>query len=130
MQISRTKAIRGSCRPPRRLACPGIEVYAYGTGKGMDNGQDRTHTVADGSYEMNLDPGEAYAVYVDDKDWPRRFPPRRRPPQGKPVDKVDFALTRGTVIRGTVTVGPGTGPPADQEIRIDESGGPAPGRAA
>ena len=42
------------------------------------------------------------------------------------MDAVDFKLTRGTMIRGTVTVGPGNQPLPNQYIRLDERGGPAP----
>ena len=77
-----------------------IEVHAFGSGQGMDNGQDRARTAADGSYEIDVSPGEAYAVYVDDKEWaaPSRLDVVVR--EGKPAGGVDFKLTRGTVIRG------------------------------
>ena len=44
----------------------------------------------------------------------------------KPVGGVDFKLTPGTIIRGTVIVGPGNRPAANQFIVVDETGEPAP----
>jgi RNA polymerase sigma factor (sigma-70 family) len=125
-RLTRTEMIRGHVVRTDGSPAPDIEVYAFGSGQGMDNGRDRALTAADGSYEININAGEAYAVYVDDKEWaaPSRLDVVIR--EGKPVDGVDFKLTRGTVIRGTVTVGPGNRPAAGQYIRLDETGGPAP----
>jgi RNA polymerase sigma factor (sigma-70 family) len=121
MEIIRGRVIHADGQPAR-----GIKVHAYGTGQGIDNGQSRAETAEDGSYEMSVNPSEAYAVYVDDQDWaaPSRLDVVVR--EGKPVEGVDFKLSRGTVIRGTVTVGPGNGPGANQFIRLDEAGNQAP----
>ncbi len=125
-KMTRSERIRGRVARPDGSPAPGIEVHAYGTGRGMDYGQGRTRSAADGSYEMDVSAGETYAVYVEDKDWaaPSRLDVIVR--EGKPADGVDFKLSRGTVIRGTVTIGPGDRPAPDQFIRLDETGGPAP----
>ena len=61
-----------------------------------------------------------------DKDWaaPSRLDVVVR--EGKSVEGVDFQLTRGTLLRGTVTVGPDNRPAPNQYIRLDETGGQAP----
>ena len=104
----------------------GIEVRAIGSGQGSDSGHGQAVTAADGSYAMDVNTREGYAVYVDDKEWaaPTRLDVVVR--DSKPVQGVDFKLTPGTKIRGTVTVGPGNKPAAHQYIRLDESGGRAP----
>ncbi len=124
--LRRTETIRGHVVRSDGSPAPDIEVQAYGSGKGLDNGRDRTRTSADGSYELTISPNEAYAVYVDDKDWaaPSRLDVVVR--EGKPVEGVDFKLTRGTILRGTVTIGPGGRPAPKQFIRLDETGGAAP----
>ena len=71
-------------------------------------------------------PGEAYAVYVQDDDWAARSRLDVAVRAGEPALGVDFLLGRGTVIRGTVTVGPGNRPSAKEYIRATESGGEAP----
>jgi RNA polymerase sigma factor (sigma-70 family) len=121
-KLTRTVAIRGRVVSPDGEPAAGIKVGADGTGQGMDSGYGRATTAADGSYEMQVSPQEAYAVYVDDKDWaaPTRLDVVVR--EGKPVDGVDFKLSHGTVIRGTVTVGPNSRPATKVYIRLDESG--------
>jgi RNA polymerase sigma factor (sigma-70 family) len=125
--MTRTESIRGRVVGPDGSPLAGIVVRADGTGQGMDHSQSVARTAADGSYEMNVNAREAYAVYVDDKDWaaPSRLDVVVR--EGKPIDGVDFKLTRGIVIHGTVTVGRENRPAANQFIRLDETGGRAPG---
>ena len=124
--MTRTETIRGRVVGPDGTPVAGIEIRAFGTGQGMDHGQADARTAADGTYEMSVNSGEAYAVYVDDKDWaaPSRLDVVVH--EGKPVDRVDFRLSRGTVIHGTVTIGAANRPAADQFIRLDEAGGSAP----
>ena len=105
-RLIRTETIRGKVVYPDGSPAAGIEVKAYGTGVGMDHGQARVLTEADGTYEMNVGPDEAYAVYVDDKDWAARSRLDVVVRQGQSVEHVDFPLTRGTILRGTVTIGP------------------------
>ncbi len=125
-RLTRKETIRGRVVCPDGSPAPDIDVGAFGSGQGMDNGHGRARTAADGSYEMEVDPNEGYAVYVDDKNWaaPSRLDVVVR--EGKPVDGIDFKLTRGTVIHGTVTVGPENRPAPGQYIWLDESGGNAP----
>ena len=124
--LTRKETIRGRIVRPDGSPASGIEVRAYGSGKGLENGQDSTRTAADGTYELRISPGEAYAVYVEDREWaaPSRLDVVVR--EGKPVDGVDFKLARGTILRGMVTVGPGNRPAPEQYIRLDETGGSAP----
>lgn len=125
-RLVRKEAIRGRVLRTDGTPAPGVEVTAYGSGKGIENGYDRTRTASDGTYELRISPGEAYAVSVEDKDWaaPSRLDVIVR--QGKPVDGVNFQITAGTMLRGTVTVGPTNRPAPNQYIRLDENGGRAP----
>ncbi len=125
-KLMRTEVIRGRVVYPDGQPAAGFEVHAFGSGQGVDNGQGRARTSQDGSYEIDVSPNEAYAVYVDDKDWaaPSHLDVVVR--VGKPAGAVDFKLSRGTVIRGTVTVGPGHLPAPGQYISLAEAGGQAP----
>src|SRR5262249_25641118 len=125
-KLTRTEAIRGRVVRPDGSPAAAIQVRASGSGQGMDHGQGYAQTADDGSYEMQVNSGEAYAVCVDDEDWaaPSRLDMVVR--EGKPVEGVDFKLTKGTVIRGTVTVGPAGRPAANQYIMLIESAGQAP----
>jgi thiol-disulfide isomerase/thioredoxin len=125
-RLLRTEPIRGHVIRPDGSPAEGIELRAHGSGHGIDSGQDRGRTAADGSYELKVSPDEAYTVYVDDKNWaaPSRLDVIVR--EGKPADGVDFKLTRGTLLRGVVTVGPHNRPVPNQYIYLDETAGPAP----
>ena len=122
----RKETVRGRIVLPDGSPAPDIDVQAYGSGRGLDNGQDQTHAADDGSYELRVSPGEAYAVSIVDKNWaaPSHLDVIVR--EGKPVDGVDFKLTRGTRIHGTVIIGPDKRPVAKQHITLDEAGGVAP----
>ena len=135
--LTRTETIRGRVTFPDGSPAPGIMIRAIGTGVGqssIDQGQGSARTAADGSYEIVANPGEGYAVSVvaDDgsapgaDDWtaPARLDVHVR--RGEPAVGVDLRLTRGTLIRGTVTVGPGDRPGADQGILLDQVGGQGP----
>jgi RNA polymerase sigma factor (sigma-70 family) len=125
-KLTRTEAIRGRVARPDGSPAPGIKVRAVGSGRGMARGQDWSRTAADGSYELEVNPSEAYAVFVEDKDWaaPSRLDVIVR--EGKPGDGIDFKLTRGTILRGTVTVESDNQPVSYLRILLDEVGDPAP----
>ncbi|WP_435009078.1 sigma-70 family RNA polymerase sigma factor [Tundrisphaera lichenicola] len=121
--MTRKEMIRGRVVHSDGSPASGIMVETYGTGRGHDHGQDRTRSDADGSYELTVSPGEAYAVYVQDDNWaaPSRLDVIVLPDHS--VKNVDFKLTRGTIIRGKVTVGSDDKPVAGQYMRLDESTG-------
>jgi hypothetical protein len=124
--LTRKGSIRGRVVLQDGSPAQGIAVQAYGSGQGVDNGVGRAHTAADGSYEMDVNTDEGYVVYVEDKDRAAQSRLDVVVRDSKPVGGVDFRLTPGTIIRGTVTLGPGNRPAAKQYIRLDETGGPAP----
>ena len=128
-RLARTEAIRGHVFRPDGSPAPGIRVRATGTGIGNsspDHGGGEARAAADGSYEIVANAGEGYAVSVDDND--RAAPSRldvsvRR---GQPAVGVDFHLTRGTIIRGTVTVGPGGQAAPERAILFNQVGEQGP----
>ena len=129
-RLVRTEAIRGRVvhadGTPRRASW----LQAYGSGKKHDNGRGEAVTGADGRYEMMVSPDEAYAVYVEDRDRAARSRLDVVVRRGKPAEGVDFTLTRGTLLRGTVSVGDGNKPaprrvhPAGRERRPRAGGVP------
>jgi hypothetical protein len=123
--LTRKEAIRGRVTLPDGAPAEGILVYAISS-QGVDYGQGTVRSAADGSYEMDVDADEAYAVYVDDDHWaaPSRLDVVVR--DRKPVDGVDFKLVPGTIIRGTVTFGPGNWRAAEEVLGLVETGGEAP----
>ena len=105
VKLAKTETIRGHVFRPDGSPAPGIRIDAIGTGDGLDSGRGGARSAADGSYEMAVPAGEGYAVSIQDAEWvaPSRLDVVLL--QGQPVDGVDFKLTRGTIIRGRVTVG-------------------------
>jgi hypothetical protein len=125
-RLSREELIRGRVVRLDGSPAPGIDVRAIGVGNKRDSHTGQARSTADGSYEMAVGPDDAYAVYVDDPDW---VSPSRLDvivSEGKPADGVDFKLTRGTLVSGTVRVGPGNLPAANQFIRLAEKGSGSP----
>ena len=117
------KGRSGSCRFAGRIARTGLRGGAIGSGQGSDNGQgrgSRRPTVL----RNGCEPREGYAVYVDDENWAAPSGLHVVVRDSKPVGGVDFKLMPGTIIRGTVTVGPGNRPAAKQFIRWTKPEGP------
>src|SRR5262249_8665653 len=125
-RLVRTEAIRGRVVHADGTPAAGVWLEAHGSGKKLDNGRGEALTGADGRYEMMVSPDEAYAVYVEDRDRAARSRLDVIVRRGKPAEGVDFTLTRGTLLRGTVSVGDGNKPAPGVYIRLDENGGPAP----
>ena len=125
-RLVRTEAIRGRVVHADGTPAAGVWLQAYGSGKKLDQGSGEALTDADGRYEMRVSPDEGYAVYVQDRDRAARSRLDVIVRRGKPAEGVDFTLTRGTLLRGTVLVGDGNKPAPGAYIRMDETGGPAP----
>ena len=66
-KLTRTEAIRGHVVGPDGSPAAGIKVRAFGSGQGLDHGQRQVRTAVDGSYELNVNAREAYAVFVDEE---------------------------------------------------------------
>ena len=120
------KPIRGRVIRADGSPAAGIRVRAYGSGQGFDDGSGQARTAADGTYEMSVSPEEAYAVYVDDKDWTATTRLDVVIREGKPASGIDFRLTRGSILRGTVTVGTGDKPSPGESVWLSEVGKEAP----
>lgn len=125
-KLARTETLRGRVTLPDGSPAADVEVFALGTGHEHDSGYGRARTAADGAYAMDLSPNEGYAVYVDDREWAARSRLDVVIRPGQPVDGIDFTLRKGTVVRGSVTVGPANLPLANVFIRLGEDGGEPP----
>ena len=125
-KLARTQAIRGRVINADGTPALGIRIRALGTGDGRDHGQSRARSASDGTFEMLANSGEAYAIYVDEKDWaaPTRFGVVVH--EARPAEGVDFTIGKGTILRGTVTVDPGNRPAPEQYVLLGENGGSAP----
>jgi RNA polymerase sigma factor (sigma-70 family) len=126
MRLLRKARIAGRVLAADGRPASGIAVEAMGAGVAFHNGHGRTVTKADGSYEMMVNSEEAYIVTVVDDRWAAASKLGVVVREDKPVGGLDFHLAEGTVVRGTVTVGPDRRPVPDQHVTLAERAGEIP----
>ncbi len=126
MPLLRKVKLSGKVVLPDGRAAANISVAASGAGPAFHNFRGGTLTKADGSYEMFVNGEEAYVIKVVDERWaaPSRIGVLVR--EDQPVANLDFTLAEGTILRGTVTVGPATRISPEELIVLHESGGQIP----
>ncbi len=126
MHLLRKAKLTGKVNMPDGRPAANINVSASGAGPAFHNFNGAAETKADGSYELLVNSEEAYVIKVVDKRWaaPSRIGVVVR--EDQPIENVDFTLADGTVLRGTVTVGPANRPSPEELIVLHESGGQIP----
>ena len=126
MPLLRKVKLSGKVVLPDGRPAANIGIAASGAGPAFHNFNGETRTLADGSYEMHVNGEEAYVIKVDDERWaaPSRIGVVAR--EDQPVANMDFTLAEGTILRGTVTVGPANRPSPEELLVIHESGGQIP----
>lgn len=126
IRLDPTETIRGRVVQADGSPAAGVQVLAWGSGRGNSYGWGRARTAADGSYSMKVNANEGYAVWVEDEDRaaPARLDVIVRP--GQPVDGLDFQLGPGTLIHGTITADSEGSPAPHVHVYFHESGGEVP----
>jgi RNA polymerase sigma factor (sigma-70 family) len=124
--LLRKTKISGRATWPDGRAAAGILIEASGAGSAVHNGHRRARTRADGGYEMIVNSEEAYIVTVVDERWAAPSHVRVVVRENQPVRDIDFKLSEGTILRGTVTVGPKKLLSPDQYLSVRMSGGQIP----
>jgi RNA polymerase sigma factor (sigma-70 family) len=126
MPLLRKVKLSGKVVLPDGRPAVNIGIAASGAGPAFHNFNGETRTKADGSYEVLANSEEAYVIRVVDERWaaPSRIGVLAR--EDQPVANLDFTLAEGTILRGTVTVGPANRPSPEENIVIHESGGQIP----
>lgn len=118
-RVDQLGTIRGRVVRPDGSPASGIVVHAQERAADpIDQAQSRT--TPDGSYELEVNTGEIYAVFVEDTDWaaPSRLDVKVR--DGNPIENVDFRLERGTTLQGRITVGLDKRPVSSQLVTVIE----------
>ncbi len=107
---------------------PAVGVLVQAEGRGATNNYCRmyTRTAADGSYRMLVYPHQSYIVAVTDKDWAALSHIGIVVREDQPRENLDFQLTKGTMIRGKVTIGPDRKPNAKATVGLIQEGAPVP----
>jgi len=125
MQLLRTTTISGIVYAADGKPAPGVVVLA----EGKVDFRDAMRTNADGEFEFHAYPEQSYLVAVLDENWAAASCPVARLPEDEPVSSLEFRLTRGTVVRGTVTAADGR-PQADWPVWLTETAQlPAPAKS-
>ena len=106
---------------------PGVAVWAMGRTLWRRAGDHRAVTNTEGKYELLLDSEKGYSLTLFGDD--HRFAASHLGVivhDGQPVENLDFKLTQGTVVRGTLTAGADHHPVVNQQIYIGQDLGPVP----
>ena len=107
----------------------GILLQAEGRGATSHYFRGHARTDRDGRYELAVYPDQTYIVAVIDPGWTAKSYVGFHIAEGMSQDGLDFELGRGTVIRGTATVGSDARPAADETVTVVQQSNPAPDNA-
>ncbi len=127
-RVLRLTKVSGKVTRPDGAPAAGVLVQAAGTGD-VDSfaaGAGRARTAPDGSYTMDLAPEQSYMIVIVDDEWaaPTRAGVVVR--EGKAQDGIDFALSKGAIIRGRVTAGAASAPAVGEALSLNEQGALVP----
>jgi hypothetical protein len=102
--VLRQQTISGKVLLPDGKPAAGIMVYADGRGFGDDEGSGIARTRTDGTFTMiGVDPEKSYIVGINEKDWAARSATGVIVKESEPRTGLVLQLTKGTLLRGTVT---------------------------
>ncbi len=126
-RVLRATRLSGTVRLPD--GTPGGQVLVRAAGWGSDaapQGMLSARTGKNGRYELEVPPEQAYMVTVVDENWAARSLKNVAVYEGRALDGLDFALIKGTILRGLVTEEPGHRGSAGTTVMLLEQGGLLP----
>jgi protocatechuate 3,4-dioxygenase beta subunit len=104
----------------------GILLQAEGRGATSHYFRGRARTDRDGKYELAVYPDQTYIVAVIDREWAAKSFVGFHIAEGMQQQQLDFVLDRGTVIRGTATLGSDAQPAAGETVTVIQQSTPNP----
>ena len=126
-RVLRATRLGGSVRLPD--GSPARHILVRANGWGSDASPPPmvvARTGENGRYELEVPPEQAYMLAVVDDIWAARSLKNVAVREGQAQDGLDFALIKGTVLRGQVTEEPGRRPCAGAMVMLLEQGGLLP----
>jgi hypothetical protein len=104
--------VRGKITLPDGSAASGIRLQGESRSSHYFRGYTMSRT--DGTYEFHVYPRQAVMIAITDRDWATASHPGIDVEPGEVREGVDFSLTPGTLIHGTISVSdPPTPAPGD-----------------
>jgi hypothetical protein len=116
-RLLRKTQLSGTVRLPDGRPAPRVFIHVWSPYGAMN-----TRTAEDGTYAIGVPPEWLYVVAVVDETWaaPSRTGVVVR--EGQPQAGLDFALIKGTLLRGRVTEGPDHKPVAGAIVQLIQEG--------
>jgi len=127
-KVYKNVEISGKVLLPDGQPAGGILLQVEGRGNTNHVFHGLARTRADGAYSLRVYPNQSYLVGVTEDQWAAPSKTGIVIEEGKPRTDLDFKLSKGTLLRGKVTIGKDNKAIADQTITLVEQGkGLAPG---
>jgi protocatechuate 3,4-dioxygenase beta subunit len=126
-RVLRATRLSGTVRMPD--GSPARRILVRANGWGSDASPPpmlAAQTSENGRYELDVPPEQAYLIAVFDDTWAARSLKNVAVRESQAQDGLDFALIKGTVLRGQVTEEPGHRPCAGAIVMLREQGGLLP----
>ncbi len=121
-RLLRNVPVSGRVVLPDGKPAAGILIQAEGSGATTMYCRTLARTAADGSYRLQVYPDQSYIVAVTDDTWAAPSYTGVGVQEGLPRDDLHFQLTKGTLIRGWVTIGKAKKPGIDQTVTLFQNG--------
>jgi beta-lactamase regulating signal transducer with metallopeptidase domain len=119
-RLVRNVPIGGKVTLPDGKPAAGLLLQAEGRGGSAHYFRGVVRTKADGTWSLLVYPDQSYLIAVTDEDWAAESRVGVVVRAGIPARDLDFRLSRGTLLRGRLTVGPDKKPGAGQTITLKE----------
>jgi hypothetical protein len=119
-RLYRNVSASGKVTLPDGRPAGGILVQAEGRGHTNMYFRGYARTKADGTYAFRLYPNQTYIVAIIENEWAAPSHVGIVVHEGQPVANLDFRLGTGTLVEGSVTVGPNRKPMVKEGISVVE----------
>jgi RNA polymerase sigma factor (sigma-70 family) len=120
-QLFRLVPISGKVSLPDGKPASGILIQAEGRGTCSNYYRGKARTQADGTWNLEVYPGQTYVVAITNNDWAAPSQTGLLIKEGETRKGLDFRLGKGTLVIGKATVGKENKPAADQTVTFLEN---------
>ena len=123
-KVFRTATVRGKITYANGSPAKGIHLQGEGRGDTNHYFRGHTMTVEDGTYEIRIYPEQSTILAVTENAWPAKSHTGIKLGEGQVKENVNFVVGDGTLLQGTITIGPDALPcVGDSATLLQKSGG-------